>query len=131
MESESQRIRSSRPIVSRDVSVPQVVPTREGYDLWAQTYDDEDNPLIALETPRFSKLLGDVQGLTVADLGCGTGRHALVMAEAGANVIAVDFSMGMLSQARAKPGAACVHFVRHDLATGLPFVSQTKVRKEG
>jgi ubiquinone/menaquinone biosynthesis C-methylase UbiE len=31
----------------------------------------------------------------------------------------------MLSKARAKPGAAIVHFVRHDLATGLPFASQT------
>jgi ubiquinone/menaquinone biosynthesis C-methylase UbiE len=92
--------------------------------MWSRIYDDEDNPLIALETMQFRHLLGDVRGLTVADIGCGTGRHALAMAAAGATVVGVDFSVGMLSKARAKPGAATVHFVRHDVATGLPFVSR-------
>jgi malonyl-CoA O-methyltransferase len=124
MEDESQPSSSPRPIATENVSAPQVVPTREGYDLWAQIYDEEDNPLIALETMLFRRLLGDVRGLTVADIGCGTGRHALAMAEAGATVIGVDFSMGMLTKAKAKPGAGTVHFVRHDVAMGLPFVSR-------
>jgi malonyl-CoA O-methyltransferase len=128
MEDEYQPSRSPRPIAAENVRAPQVVPTREGYDLWAQIYDDEDNPLIALETLRFRSLLGDVRGLTVADIGCGTGRHALAMAEAGATVIAVDFSVGMLAKARAKLGGATVHFVRHDVATGLPFVSRAFAR---
>src|SRR5262245_9621936 len=50
MEDDSQPSRSPRPTAAENVSAPQVVPTREGYDLWAQIYDDEDNPLIALET---------------------------------------------------------------------------------
>lgn len=124
MADKPQSSRSLRPIVGREVSAPQVVPTREGYDVWAQIYDTEDNHLIAVETPLFRRLLGDVQGLTVADLGCGTGRHALAMADAGAKVTALDLSEGMLSKARAKPGASAVQFVRHDLATGLPFVSR-------
>jgi ubiquinone/menaquinone biosynthesis C-methylase UbiE len=124
MEDESQPGRSRRPIAAENVRAPQVVPTREGYDLWAQIYDDEDNPLIALETMPFRRLLGDVRGLTVADIGCGTGRHALAMAAAGATVVGVDFSMGMLAKAKAKPGAGTVHFVRHDVAMGLPFVSK-------
>jgi ubiquinone/menaquinone biosynthesis C-methylase UbiE len=107
------------------VSEPRVVPTREGYDLWAQIYDEEDNTLIALETTLVSRLLGDVHGLLVADIGCGTGRHAIALAEAGATVIAVDFSRGMLAKARAKPGAAAVRFVHHDLTRGLPFRSRT------
>src|SRR5262249_40566291 len=124
MEDDSQPSRSPHPIAAENVSAPQVVPTREGYDLWAQIYDDEDNPLIALETMQFRSLLGDVRGLTVTDIGCGTGRHALAMAEAGATVIGVDFSMGMLAKAKAKPGAGTVHFVYHDVAMGLPFVSR-------
>jgi ubiquinone/menaquinone biosynthesis C-methylase UbiE len=124
MEDASQPSRSPRPVAAETVSAPRVVPTREGYDLWAQIYDDADNPLIALETMQFRSLLGDVRGLTVADIGCGTGRHALAMAEAGATVIGVDFSMGMLAKAKAKPGAGTVHFVRHDVAMGLPFVSR-------
>jgi SAM-dependent methyltransferase len=102
-----------------------VLSVREGYGLWAHLYDEEDNPLIALETARVRQWLGDVQGLTVADIGCGTGRHAVAIAEAGATMVAVDFSTGMLAKARAKPGATSVHFVQHDLAQGLPFVSRT------
>ncbi len=107
-----------------DVSQPLIVPTREGYDRWAHIYDDEDNPLIAMETARFRQLLGDVQGLTIADIGCGTGRQTVAMAASGANVTAVDFSVGMMSKARAKPEAANVKFVQQDLARGLPFASQ-------
>src|SRR5439155_585261 len=44
---------------------PRIVPTREGYDLWSQVYDDEDNPLITLETALVERLLGDVRGLTI------------------------------------------------------------------
>jgi SAM-dependent methyltransferase len=106
----------------QSVSEPLEVPTREGYDLWSQIYDDEDNPLIALETAWVTRLLGDVRGLAVADVGCGTGRHAIAMAAAGARVVGIDFSPGMLAKARAKAGAA-LQLVRHDLTTGLPFAS--------
>src|SRR4029453_13170706 len=97
--------------------------TREGYDLWSQIYDDEDNPLIALETAWVTRLLGDVRGLAVADVGCGTGRHAIAMAAAGGHVGGVDFSPGMLAKFRATPGAGAVRLVPHDLTTGLPFAS--------
>jgi ubiquinone/menaquinone biosynthesis C-methylase UbiE len=90
------------------VDEPLIVPTREGYDLWSQTYDDEDNPLIALEEAAFERLLGEVRGLTIADIGCGTGRHALAMAQSGAHVVAPDFSLGMLAKARAKGGATSI-----------------------
>ena len=62
-------------------------------------------------------------GLTVADIGCGTGRHALRLAAAGARVTAVDFSEAMLQRARAKPGAEAITFVRHDLAKPFPLAS--------
>lgn len=91
------------------------VPTVEGYDRWSAIYDAEDNPLIALEAPRVQERLGNVRGLSVADLGCGTGRHALRLAAAGAVVTAVDFSEGMVAQARDKPGWERITFVRHDL----------------
>lgn len=97
------------------------LPTREGYDRWAAIYDDEDNSLVALEEPEVDRLLGDVRGLTVADIGCGTGRHALRLAAAGARVTALDFSAEMLRRARAKPGAAAVQFTEHDISKPLPL----------
>jgi malonyl-CoA O-methyltransferase len=96
-----------------------VLPTREGYDRWAYIYDDEDNPLIALEEPHVAGLLGEVRGLSVADIGCGTGRHAVRLAAAGARVTALDFSEGMLEKARGK--SAGVQWIRHDVSTALPL----------
>ena len=104
-----------------DAAAPQVVATRDGYDRWAAVYDEEDNPLVALETPHVARLLGDVAGLSILDVGCGTGRHALRLAERGARVTAIDFSTQMLEKARAKPGAQRVAFLRHDLTADLPF----------
>ena len=94
---------------------------REGYDRWAGVYDTDGNPLIALEERHIGRLIGDVRGLDVADVGCGTGRHALRLAAAGARVTALDFSPGMLEQARAKAGASAVRFVPHDVSRPLPL----------
>ena len=102
-----------------------ILSTRDGYDRWAEIYDGEGNPLVAMEEPWVDKLLGDVRGLAVADIGCGTGRHALRLAAAGANVQALDFSEAMLDRARAKAGAATIVFQTHDLAQPLPFADDT------
>jgi 2-polyprenyl-3-methyl-5-hydroxy-6-metoxy-1,4-benzoquinol methylase len=77
-----------------------ILPTRDGYDPWAACYDTDDNPLVALEEPRVDELLGEVCGLTVLDIGCGTGRHAIRLAARGAIVHALDFSPAMLERAR-------------------------------
>ena len=66
-------------------------------------------------------MIGDVAGLEVLDLGCGTGRHSLWLAARGASVTAVDFSGGMLAEARRKPGSDAVRFLVHDLHEPLPF----------
>ncbi|MEK6643828.1 MAG: class I SAM-dependent methyltransferase [Planctomycetota bacterium] len=94
--------------------------TREGYDKWSSIYDGEDNPLIALETPEVRRLLGDVRGLRIADVGCGTGRHAIEFARAGAVVTAMDFSEGMLAKAREKAVDLTIDWRVHDLNTPLP-----------
>lgn len=94
---------------------------RGGYDRWASVYDHDANPLQALEEPVVRAAVGDVRGLSALDLGCGTGRHSLWLAANGALVTAVDFSEGMLAEARGKPGAGAVRFVPHDLHTPLPF----------
>jgi ubiquinone/menaquinone biosynthesis C-methylase UbiE len=101
----------------------EIVPTQTGYDRWAEFYDREDNPLVLLEEQHIGPLAGQVAGLAVADVGCGTGRHALQWAAAGARVTAVDFSAAMLDRARAKPGAKAVTFIQHDLARPFPLES--------
>ena len=67
------------------------------------------------------KLLGDIHGLEILDLGCGTGRHSIRMAGAGARITALDFSSRMLAEARKKAGESDVRFQLHDLSQPLPF----------
>jgi len=98
-----------------------VASVRDGYDRWAAVYEHDANPLAALEAPVIRAAVGDVRGLSVLDLGCGTGRHTVWLAEAGASVTAVDFSEGMLAEARRKPGMESVHFVAHDLHQPMPI----------
>ncbi len=97
---------------------------RVGYDRWAPVYDHDANPLLALEGPAMRAIVGDVRGLAVLDLGCGTGRHSAWLASAGAAVTGVDFSEGMLAEARRKPGAEAIRFVVHDLRRPLPFAAE-------
>jgi len=102
-----------------------VVSTQEGYDRWSEIYDDETNPLVMLEGPELARALGEVRGLTVLDVGCGTGRHAVQLAKSGASVTGIDFSAGMLEKARAKPSAASVRFIHQDASAPLPFAPQS------
>lgn len=104
---------------------------RPGYDRWAAVYDHDANPLLALEEPVVRRAIGDAAGLDVLDLGCGTGRHGLALAAAGARVTAADFSEGMLAEARGKPGGEAIRFLVHDLHEPLPFGAEFDVVVSG
>jgi SAM-dependent methyltransferase len=107
------------------LSEPRVLSTRDGYDLWAATYDTMGNWLLAFEEPEVDRALGPVAGLDVLDVGAGTGRHAVRLAAAGARVTAIDFSEEMLARARDKAGGRSVRWILHDANTPLPFAAQT------
>ncbi|MCX5758690.1 MAG: class I SAM-dependent methyltransferase [Candidatus Hydrogenedentes bacterium] len=53
------------------------------------------------EGPLLTECLRRAPGRCVVDLACGTGLHALFMAESGAEVTALDTSAGMIAYARA------------------------------
>ena len=39
-----------------------LLSTKDGYDLWAAIYDEDGNPLIAIEEPCVDGLLGGIGG---------------------------------------------------------------------
>ncbi len=69
------------------------------------------------EGVRLQKLVG---GRDVLELACGTGYWTHLMSETAAHVTASDISAEMLNEARQKPFAKPVDFLRADLF-GLPF----------
>jgi ubiquinone/menaquinone biosynthesis C-methylase UbiE len=99
----------------------ELLSTQEGYDRWSAVYDTDGNPLVALEEPLVDQLLGDIAGREVIDIGCGTGRHAIRMARAGARVEAIDFSEKMLSRAREKSAEMPIRYQALNVLGGLPF----------
>jgi cytosine/adenosine deaminase-related metal-dependent hydrolase/ubiquinone/menaquinone biosynthesis C-methylase UbiE len=88
----------------------------EGYRAWANSYDRELNPMLALEKRFLETLLPPVVGLDVVDLGCGTGRWLQRLQGMRArSLFGVDSSIEMLEVARRKLGAAA-RFTQGDCA---------------
>lgn len=104
------------------IEAPEELSVQDGYAVWASFYDDDGNPLTALEGPAVARWLGPLEGRRALDLGCGTGRHTAALAAAGARVAALDMTPEMLARGRAKlPGHQAVDWVRHVLPRPLPF----------
>jgi SAM-dependent methyltransferase len=70
----------------------------------------------------FVALVNETPGVRVLDLGCGTGRIALGLADAGHTVTGIDPSLAALAAARAKPGAKRVAWI-HGTAESAPDAS--------
>jgi SAM-dependent methyltransferase len=93
------------------------------YDDWyADTFDTEGAvaALRALAGPG-----------PVLELGVGTGRLALPLAEAGLTVVGLDASTAMFERLAAKPGAGGVHTVLADMAEVGPAVTAAGGGAEG
>jgi 2-polyprenyl-6-methoxyphenol hydroxylase-like FAD-dependent oxidoreductase/ubiquinone/menaquinone biosynthesis C-methylase UbiE len=106
---------SPRPAIraTRDVSA------REGYDIWAEVYDESPNPVVAMDERHTLGMLACRPGERILDAGCGTGRHLGRMLAAGSQPTGLDFSSGMLAVARRRhPG---VPLLQGDLEAAYPF----------
>ena len=73
-----------------------------GYEEWSTSYDVAKNALISVEEPVVLKLMGDVSGKRILDIGCGTGRYTIKLAEFGADVVGIDSSAAMLGIGKGK-----------------------------
>jgi cytosine/adenosine deaminase-related metal-dependent hydrolase/ubiquinone/menaquinone biosynthesis C-methylase UbiE len=91
----------------------------EAFDGWASSYDEQPNPLLALEQRVLLPRLGDVRGLDVLDAGCGTGRWLAQLAGRSArSLVGVDISPVMLGLAASKLNHGCE--LLHGSCTALP-----------
>ena len=95
------------------------------FDDWAGTYDQDVLAPEPFPFAGYARVLGTVvrlaepePGMSVLDLGTGTGNLALLFAARGCDVWGTDFSEAMLAEARAKLPHA--HLVAHDLRDAWP-----------
>lgn len=89
-------------------------------EAFADVYDDWYGDVSDVEATvtRVVSLAGP--GGRVLELGVGTGRLAVPMAEAGLAVTGVDSSAAMLERLAARPGGMAVRALCGDMATDLP-----------
>ena len=96
----------------------------EEFDDWAGSYDasvsNDQFPFhgyrqVLKEVAALAELRA---GMSVLELGTGTGNLAVVFARLGCELWCTDFSAPMLAQARKKLPDA--HFLEHNLSTELP-----------
>jgi SAM-dependent methyltransferase len=101
------------------------VSAQEGYARWADYYDHERNPLIAVEEPPVDGILAGLQVTTALDVCAGTGRLALKLARRGIAVTAFDQSAKMLALAeeKARRESHAIDFRMGSLEEGLPFAA--------
>jgi len=78
------------------------------YDKFSADYDRFMNwpARLAAEMPFIEELLQAIDARRVLDVACGTGMHAVALAQRGYSVAGADFSTGMVERARANAATA-------------------------
>lgn len=90
------------------------------YDRWASSYDDDVNATRDLDAVVLRRAGLPLAGRTVLEVGAGTGKNTVWIAEQATRVVAFDLSEAMLARAVQRARGSNVRFVRCDLRSDWP-----------
>jgi malonyl-CoA O-methyltransferase len=85
------------------------------YNRWAATYDEDKNTTRDLDALVMRRVPVLLDGRDVLELGCGTGKNTVFLAEQARSVLALDFSEAMIARAHQRLATSNVKFIRHDV----------------
>ena len=88
---------------------------QNAYNEWSEIYDSNTNLTRDLDQQVTRETLAGQHFNAILELGCGTGKNTVFLAEIGTQVHALDFSAGMISKAKEKVKAENVRFEMMDL----------------
>jgi ubiquinone/menaquinone biosynthesis C-methylase UbiE len=97
---------------------------QSAYNDWSGTYDSDENLTRDLDQRVTMDLLGNLHFDSILEIGCGTGKNTVFLAQIASVVHAVDFSQGMLGKAKEKVQADNVHFSLMDITQPWDFAAQ-------
>src|ERR1041385_3905138 len=95
------------------------------YDEWAETYDTDENRTRDLAGVVLRESVLDLEGRKVVEVGCGTGRNTVWLAEKAAQVTAMDFSKAMLARAKQRVSDPRVRLIQHDARLPWPITNDS------
>lgn len=98
---------------------------QDAYDRWSATYTQDRNLTRDLDYSVTQQILTGLPGRAALEIGCGAGKNTTWLAQTGWRVLALDFSIGMLQQARRKLSPSAVAFVAADITRPWPCGAQT------
>ena len=97
----------------------------EAYNVWADSYDSNENKTRDLELAVGKSILGDRHFLKIIELGCGTGKNTEWLIENCDSLLGVDFSTEMLAKAEWKITSNKVKFMQADLLKKWEFANNS------
>jgi len=97
------------------------VSVARAYDLWAARYDTDLNRTRDLAARVLRDAALPVAGADITEFGCGTGLNTEWLAADARSLVALDFSEGMLAEARRRVRRPTVRFISHDVRTPWPL----------
>jgi ubiquinone/menaquinone biosynthesis C-methylase UbiE len=96
---------------------------QNAYNQWSSSYDQDRNLTRDLDQSITRQLLADKKFDRVLELGCGTGKNTALLSQISKQVHALDFSEGMIQQARQKIRSENVVFNVADLNQAWPCIN--------
>lgn len=93
---------------------------QSAYNSWSSTYDQDRNLTRDLDQAMTKQTFTGQRFGNVLELGCGTGKNTALLSDIADRVHALDFSEGMIEQARQKLSADNIEFGQTDLAKTWP-----------
>jgi len=98
---------------------------QNAYNEWSESYDSDENLTRDLDERVTMETLGNLHFDSILEIGCGTGKNTVFLAQIGASVRAVDFSQGMIEKAKEKVSTRNVHFSMLDITQPWDFLDQS------
>ena len=93
---------------------------QRAYNDWSASYDTDENLTRDLDQKVTRQVLGGSQFNSILEIGCGTGKNTVFLAQIGNEVHALDFSQGMIEKAKEKVKAKNARFSIADLTQKWP-----------
>lgn len=92
----------------------------DAYNAWSATYDSDQNRTRDLDERVARHELQNLRCKAVLELGCGTGKNTQLLADISEQVHSLDFSAGMIAQAKRRVPSPNVTFEIADITKRWP-----------